>query len=164
MAVPAGKLELLPAAIRRRIRPDVDDDIPDGPLDATHNLDFTVRLALIVHASHSTLVSRERNTVLRVICLKLAGRELVNAKSSGEIATVVAYQFQLNAPDTGEDCWVKPHRTNVAPIANNAIQATRAWSFFPFYSVMLQNDLFNYDFIIGLIQMSVTSALRGRLR
>ena len=109
MAVHARKLKLLPVAISRRSGPDVDNDVPNGSLDATHQLGFAVRIALIMHASKSSPTGRVRNAVLRVVGLKPAGRELSNAECAGEKATSIARWLQLNEPRISEGGWVKFH-------------------------------------------------------
>jgi hypothetical protein len=46
------EIETLPPAVRWGIWPNVDDHVPNGTLETTHQLHLAVRLALIVHAPH----------------------------------------------------------------------------------------------------------------
>jgi len=93
MAVHARKLKTLPAAISRRAGPDVDDDVPNGPFDATHQFRFAVRITLIVHTPQSSATGRVRNAVLRIAGLKPVGRELFNTEGASEEAAVVAHRL-----------------------------------------------------------------------
>src|SRR5262249_42455392 len=79
LVVPTRKLKLLPFQIGRRTRPNINDDVPNGSLHATHQLDLAIRSALIMHTSQSSPTCRVRYAVLRILSLKPAGRELFNA-------------------------------------------------------------------------------------
>src|SRR5215831_19826021 len=54
VTVPARQFEFLPVAVSWRFRPDIDDDVPNGSADATDSLGFTMRFALVVHASQTS--------------------------------------------------------------------------------------------------------------
>src|SRR6516165_8086152 len=107
------------------VRTYIDNNIPDTPSNATHNLHFTVRLPLIMHSSDSARFTGVRNAVLWKIGLKLVDRELVNTKSPCEVATVVACRFQLNEPSTRKRCWTKTHthdtRIIVGPLKDRGL-------------------------------------------
>ena len=150
VAVHARKLKPLPVAISRRAGPDVDDDVPNGSVNATHQFHFAVWIALIVHASQSSSARRVRNAVLRIAGLKPVGRELFNTEGASEEATVVAHRLQVNEPNITKRCWVKLHRTT-------STQSNLA-------CLMVSRDVFAQVLSIGLIWMSVTSAVRGKLR
>ncbi len=108
----ARKLELQLLAIRRRLRSDINDNIPDGASETTHDFHLAVRLALKVHAPYRALVRGIRNAVLRIACLEPMSRELVNAKRSGEISAAVMRRLQLNPPCARERGRTEPHELN----------------------------------------------------
>ena len=72
-----GKFEVLPAAECRRVRPEVDDDIPDLALHAPDQFHLGMRLALKVHATQGATPRRHRNAVLGKAGLESVGREFV---------------------------------------------------------------------------------------
>jgi len=109
VVVPTRKLKPLPFEITRRIGPDVDYDIKNGSLNATQQLNFAVRSALVMHTSQSSPTSRVRNTVLRIVGLKAARRELFNAERPSEKASIVVHWLQLNEPSITERRWMKLH-------------------------------------------------------
>src|SRR5262249_10438744 len=49
VGVSTRELELLPFAISRRLGPDVDNDVKNRSLNATQQLNFAVRSALVMH-------------------------------------------------------------------------------------------------------------------
>jgi hypothetical protein len=110
MVVPARKLKLLPFEIRRRTGPDINDDVQNGSLNATQQLNFGVRSALVMHTSQSSPTFRVRNTVLWIVGLKPARRELFCAERPGEKTPIVARELQPNEPSITECCWLKLHR------------------------------------------------------
>src|SRR5262249_31506137 len=62
------KLEALPAAERRRVRSEVDDNVPDFSCDAAHQFHLAVRLALKMHAAQSAPPRRDRSDWLGKGC------------------------------------------------------------------------------------------------
>ena len=90
MTIPARKLEFLPTKVSGRVRPYVDNDVPDTTSNATYNLHFAVRLPLKMHSSDSPFLRRVRKAVLRETGLKIVDREFVNTKGSDKVATIVA--------------------------------------------------------------------------
>src|SRR5262249_12011712 len=89
----AREFECVPAAISRRIAPDVNDHIPDSALNATHELHFGVWRPLIVHAAQGARASGERYAVLRIICFKPMHSELTDAERASEEAAAIACGF-----------------------------------------------------------------------
>ena len=63
-----------------------------------------------MHTSQSSPSCRVRNTVLRIVSLKPARRELFNAECPSEKASIVAHWLQPNEPSITQRCWLKLHR------------------------------------------------------
>lgn len=103
------EFERLPASVRRRARPDVDDHIPDGALETTHQLHLAVRLVLIVHAPHGAPTSGEGYAVLRIAGLEPVSRKLLYAESARKEAAAVTPMLQVNQPSALERRPMKLH-------------------------------------------------------
>src|SRR5262245_29654660 len=108
------KLEALPAAERRRVRSEVDDDVPDLSCDAAHQFHLAVRLALKMHAAQSAPPRRDRDAMLGKACFQTMGRELVDAEGAREKATFIAGGLHLDDPSILERRPPEMHMSGLA--------------------------------------------------
>src|SRR5690606_3813882 len=104
-----GELEALPLAIARGSGPQIDDHVPDRPLEAAHDLHLAMRRTLEVHAAQGPPQLRMRGAVLNEARRQSARRILPSAEGAGEEAALVVDRLGLDQPGATELGLKKSH-------------------------------------------------------
>ena len=107
----------VPAEVRRRTEPQVEDDVEDRAADTPHELRLLVRGSLEMHAAESSRPGRAGDARLGEIRRQAGGGELVRVPDPGEEPALVLVALELDDDCAGNRGLVEPHGLRARTVA-----------------------------------------------